>query len=86
MDRITPDGPVHGFAIQEEWADLRNRNEKPIEKRYRQVVQFVLACMALLVAYIAISNLTSVEVVAPTAAEVMAPDFDLERKLAEVLP
>ena len=35
---------------------------------------------------IVLNSLLTVEAMAPTAAEVMAADFNLERKLAEVSP
>ena len=35
---------------------------------------------------IVLSSLLTIEVMAPTAAEVMASDFNLERKVAEVSP
>lgn len=47
---------------------------------------FVLGAIVGVVVTIVLSSLLTVEAMAPTAAEVSAPGFDLEAKLAEVEP
>ena len=47
----------------------------------------LIAVMAVLAfAYVALSGWLTVEIIAPTAAEVAAPGFDLEAKLAGIEP
>ena len=49
-------------------------------------ITFVFGAIVGAVVSIVLSSLLTVEAVAPTAAEVMAADFSLEHKLAEVAP
>ena len=47
---------------------------------------FVFGAIVGAVVSIVLSSLLTVEAMAPTAAEVLAPGFDLEAKIAEVEP
>ena len=49
-------------------------------------ITFVFGAIVGAVVAIVLSSLLTVEAMAPTAAEVMDPSFDLERKVAEVQP
>ena len=49
-------------------------------------ITFVFGAIVGAVFTIVLSSLLTVEAMAPTAAEVMAADFSLEHKLAEVQP
>ena len=49
-------------------------------------ITFVFGAIVGAVVSIVLSSLLTIEAVSPTAAEVMAADFSLEHKLAEVAP
>lgn len=86
MDYLTPDGPVHGFKSYDEFADHRDMPPEPRRMSARSVATIAAVIAVLACAYVALSGWLTVEIIAPTAAEVMAADFDLERKLAGVMP
>ena len=85
---MTPRGLLHGFKSYDEWADLNRMPVLPEPRRMSaRTVAKIIAAMAVLAGlYAVLANWLTVEIIAPTAAEVSAPGFDLEAKLAEVMP